>query len=106
MDAGVIGSAPAEACELAWLVGVLALVSLLSLVATAPIDAGVIGSDPAEAWELAWLAGGPPPRAAIEPNVTLEVTAPSALSAGTTESNVADAEGRAEMVVSGISTSP
>jgi hypothetical protein len=106
MSAGAMASDCPVACVLACAVGALEFVSLLSFVATAPIDAGVIGSDPADAWELACDAGGPPPSAAIDPSVTLEVTEPSELSEGTTESNVAEAEGRAEMVVSGISTSP
>jgi hypothetical protein len=106
MSEGEMESGCPVACVLACAVGTREFVSLLSFVATAPIDAGVIGSDPADACELACDAGGPPPNAAMLAQVTLLVTVPSPVSAGTTESKAADAEGRAVMVVSGISTSP
>ena len=103
---GVIGSEPPEAWLEACDVGARELVSLLSDVDTAPIDAGVMASEPPVACDAACEAGEPPPRAAMAPHVTRDVSVPSAVSTGTRSPLVADAAGRPEICVSGISIAP
>jgi hypothetical protein len=102
---GVMASAAPEAWLLACERGVRGSDIRESVDATAPMLEGVMASDPPVACDTACWAGWPPPRAAIAPHVTFEVSVPSAVSAGTTRFTVAVADGREEMVVFGISIS-